>query len=393
MLDGCGHVINCGTCKTGEVCGGGGGPNLCGTQTCTPGTCTSQGKECGQISDGCGKVLDCGSCPSPDSCGGGGVPNQCGCKAKSCADKGATCGVIADGCGHAVDCGVCQGASKCNNHQCECTPKTCSDYNDAKCGTYPDGCTATGTIDCGTCSANQVCNQGQCASSCTKTTCADQGAQCGQISDGCGGLLVCGGCTAPQTCGGGGTPNVCGCSPTTCAAQGKDCGNLQDGCGNMLVCGACAPPQTCGGGGTAGVCGCTPTTCQAKGKNCGSIPDGCNGPQLNCGSCLSGQGCVDNVCKKCFVPTCAANYCGTFDNGCGGVATCSCSAGGSVCDQGKKQCVAACLDATLDGGTSGICKAPDVCDNGTCCTPSCPVGSCGVQDDGCDGKIACGPCP
>jgi hypothetical protein len=46
--------------------------------------------------------------------------------------------------------------------------------------------------------------------SCTPTTCAAQGKNCGTISNGCGGTLTCGGCTSPQTCGGGGVANVCG---------------------------------------------------------------------------------------------------------------------------------------------------------------------------------------
>jgi parallel beta-helix repeat protein len=46
--------------------------------------------------------------------------------------------------------------------------------------------------------------------SCTPTTCAAQGTDCGSISDGCGGTLTCGGCSLPDTCSGGGTPNVCG---------------------------------------------------------------------------------------------------------------------------------------------------------------------------------------
>ena len=60
------------------------------------------------------------------------------------------------------------------------------------------------------------------ASSCTPTTCAAQGKNCGSLSDGCGGTLSCGSCTSPATCGGGGTANVCGggsgsCSPTISA--------------------------------------------------------------------------------------------------------------------------------------------------------------------------------
>jgi hypothetical protein len=48
---------------------------------------------------------------------------------------------------------------------------------------------------------------------CVPTTCADLGADCGEVADGCGGTLTCGTCSAPETCGGGGTPNVCGTSP------------------------------------------------------------------------------------------------------------------------------------------------------------------------------------
>jgi acid phosphatase len=45
------------------------------------------------------------------------------------------------------------------------------------------------------------------------------------------------------------------CTPTTCAAKGANCGTISDGCGGTLSCGTCTPPQTCGGGGAANVCG------------------------------------------------------------------------------------------------------------------------------------------
>ena len=93
------------------------------------------------------------------------------------------------------------------------------------------------------------------------------------------------------------TVQASSCTPTTCAAQGKNCGSIPDGCGGTLTCGTCSAPQTCGGGGTPNVCGatCTPTTCAAQGKNCGSISDGCGGT-LTCGTCGSGQTCTNNVC-------------------------------------------------------------------------------------------------
>jgi hypothetical protein len=73
--DGCGGLLDCGTCAA--VCGGA-GFSMCGTGSCTPMTCLQQGIGCGPAGDGCGNLLDCGSCPSGQTCGGGGVPSQCG---------------------------------------------------------------------------------------------------------------------------------------------------------------------------------------------------------------------------------------------------------------------------------------------------------------------------
>jgi hypothetical protein len=57
------------------------------------------------------------------------------------------------------------------------------------------------------------------ATTCSPTTCAAQGTNCGTIPDSCGGTLTCGTCTAPQTCGGGGVANVCGGGTTASTAQ------------------------------------------------------------------------------------------------------------------------------------------------------------------------------
>lgn len=42
-------------------------------------TCQDLGAECGQVDDGCGHMLQCGTCTAPNTCGGGGQPNKCGC--------------------------------------------------------------------------------------------------------------------------------------------------------------------------------------------------------------------------------------------------------------------------------------------------------------------------
>ncbi|MBN1656407.1 MAG: hypothetical protein JXA30_21740 [Deltaproteobacteria bacterium] len=61
---------------------------------------------------------------------------------------------------------------------------------------------------------------------CIPTTCALQNAECGEIDDGCGGVLDCdrqiGGCSGKQSCGGGGESNRCGCSGEDCCRQEAD---------------------------------------------------------------------------------------------------------------------------------------------------------------------------
>ncbi|MGZ3453557.1 MAG: hypothetical protein ACXVEF_28395, partial [Polyangiales bacterium] len=163
---------------------------------------------------------------------------------------------------------------------------------------------------------------------CKKRTCADDGANCGPVADGCGGLTEsCGSCPAGQVCGGGGTPSVCGttvgdgggCVPTTCEKAGANCGPIGDGCGGSLDCGTCSTGLTCGGGGTASVCGvvyiapdggvlgdggtCVKKTCADYGANCGPVADGCGGV-VDCGTCSSASeicgASTPNVCGSPF---------------------------------------------------------------------------------------------
>lgn len=157
-------------------------------------------------------------------------------------------------------------------------------------------------------------------STCVPTTCSAVSAQCGRITDGCGGTLFCGSCGEGETCGAAG-PNQCGvgaCTPTTCAAANVACGQLTDGCGAVLECGTCAAGSAC----TNGQCVCTPKTCVELGKNCGAVDDGCGGT-LSCGACGAGQTCSNNVCgtTPCTPQTCQGR-CGQVPNGCGGTLSC-----------------------------------------------------------------------
>jgi hypothetical protein len=111
---------------------------------------------------------------------------------------------------------------------------------------------------------------------CTPRSCADQGFDCGENGDGCGGILQCGSCTSPQSCGLGGFSRCGGpdaapvCVPQTCATLGFECGPAADGCGGLVQCGTCQAPLVCGAEGNPGQCGSTCSGLCAKQVQCDS---------------------------------------------------------------------------------------------------------------------------
>jgi hypothetical protein len=79
--DGCGGLIQCGSCSLPAQCGAGGQPGVCAVPdggSCVPRTCQQLNYNCGPSGDGCGGLLQCGTCVSPQTCGGGGTAGQCG---------------------------------------------------------------------------------------------------------------------------------------------------------------------------------------------------------------------------------------------------------------------------------------------------------------------------
>lgn len=322
--------------------------------------CAKLGATCGPAGDGCGGLIQCGTCEAPDTCGGGGTPSKCGggtstCKPKTCADYPAkSCGPLADGCGGLLECGECTapeycgggGTSLCGGNS-GCKPKTVADCGAQNCGPLADGC--GGVVQCGTCGANESCGAGgagKCGpaggGTCVPKTCPELGITCGPAGDGCGNQLECGTCTAPATCGGGGTPSKCGgttgCQPKTCPQLGATCGPAGDGCGGTIQCGSCDAPQTCGGGGTPSACGgnnaCKPKTCADYPANsCGPLSDGCGDILTNCGVGPASNCPAGTICGGGGVP--------------------------SVCGGGS-------LDGGVDGGacTTGLCTQQVSCPGG-----------------------------
>src|SRR5690349_18837718 len=41
-------------------------------------TCAGAGANCGPLADGCGGIIQCGTCPSGQTCGGSGMSSVCG---------------------------------------------------------------------------------------------------------------------------------------------------------------------------------------------------------------------------------------------------------------------------------------------------------------------------
>ena len=384
---------------------GGTGGNLATDGGCGLVTCASAGATCGLIGDGCGLLLDCGSCTAPATCGGGGVANACGgnsgCVKRTCAGIGATCGPMSDGCGGLLNCGscalpeTCGGggiASVCGQSGTNVTTDggvqgtTCASAN-AQCGIIGDG--LGGILNCGGCDAG-LCGGGgvpyHCGGGnvCTRLTCATAGATCGAVGDGCGGILSCGSCAAPMTCGGGGQANQCGggvfCTPRTCAQAGATCGAVGDGCGGLIDggCGTCAT-GSCGASGVPNQCGTGGGACVAKtvaqlDAGCGLIGDGCGG-LLDAGTCTTGTcggGGQPNQCgapPPCVPKTCAQlnKNCGAVGDGCGGLIAggCGTCTAPDIC--GGAGIPSVCGSVIPDGGSAcvNLCTKQAQCTTGT----------------------------
>jgi hypothetical protein len=144
--DGCGGLLQCGSCVAPQFCGGGGfdrcggcgSPDCCAPAEagggCPPLTCLQLGIACGPAGDGCGGLIECGTCPSGQTCGGAGVAGQCGvpdaglppcCAPTSCAEQHIDCGPAGDGCGGILQCG----------QSTPCTPpRTCGGGGFGRCG-------------------------------------------------------------------------------------------------------------------------------------------------------------------------------------------------------------------------------------------------------------------
>ncbi len=188
------------------------------------------------------------------------------------------------------------------------------------------------------------------------------------------------------------------CKALTCDDFDADCGPVSDGCGGVLSCGECEPGEVCGlvernhCGRSTDLCNRIPEGEACAGRECGTAGDGC-GDSYDCGSCGSGEFCgivepfvcssVDDAQKNCpaKIETCAEQgvECGLAGDGCGGLLDCEAETGG--CSEGE----------LCGAGGPGRCGAADGCDpidEGEACAGK----QCGLVSNGCGGSHDCGAC-
>ncbi len=220
-------------------------------------------------------------------------------------------------------------------------------------------CTSTG-------SAKTVCS-GTNVTNCRKCSCGDNGGACSGSKSVCETSTTnvlfgaCEQCTATSaTCTGAAAcqqsstasqDDVCPCTPQTSCPAGDDCGSVSNGCGGTIVCGTCTLPQSCGGGAPSNPnkCGCTPAAACLASQTCGSAPDGCGGT-ISCGVCGANQTCRSNQCVDNPVDAGMGDAAATTDAGVGSGSRDS----GAAADGGSHDAaVAADTGSTGSGADSG----------------------------------------
>ncbi|MCB9787470.1 MAG: hypothetical protein H6744_12390 [Deltaproteobacteria bacterium] len=337
------------------------------TNTCSPGTGSTDDATCNGIDDDCDGQTDedyvsvatscgVGACASTgaSSCVGGVVQQNCTAGTPAASDT--SCNGKDDNCNGQTDegytpvttscgIGVCAktGTSSCvgGTVQQNCTPGTPA-ANDASCNGKDDNC--NGQTDEGYTPVTTSCGVGACAKTgtsscvggsvqqnCTPGTPAPNDASCNGKDDNCNGQTDEGYTPVPTSCGTGicastGTSSCVGgavqqnCNPGTPAANDANCNAKDDNCNGQTDEGYVPTTTSCGIGQCAMsgqlICTngqlsdtCTPGTPSCGQAECGS--DGCSG---SCGTCDQGTTCIEGFCQ--CVPTCGQAECGP--DGCGG---------------------------------------------------------------------------
>ncbi len=247
-------------------------------------------------------------------------------------DDGETCDGNCESCESADACTEAVATGSAENCSLECAFETTTACIDDD-GCCPGGCDESNDSDClNTCGdgevvAGEVCD-GDCPTSC------DDGDAC-TIDGSSGSASLCNkvcthqeitacedddGCCAPGCTSE--TDSDCTCTPKTCADVGATCGEVDDGCGGTLSCGTCSGTKSCQNNSCVdvpvGVIGDACTSDANCPVDCADAPDFKDGFCTNmCDDdfdCTSGNHCIQmpNYSTKFCAPNCQA------DNDCRG---------------------------------------------------------------------------
>ena len=438
LEDGCGGLLDCGTCPVAEICGDDltcvcefevCGDACCGEgKICLGGACCAPncvGKMCGEP-DGCSLLCD-GPCPGEgEYC----LDGECFCGGADCVGK--ACGAD-DGCGGVCTTGTCDGDNEiCANGTCvcasleepcdgvccaadficwedqclicipDCEGKMCGDHDgceylcDGPCEGENMACTDQFFCDCagawcdGTCCPEgNICVEGACCELESCDTVGDFGAECGIHDLGCDTLTSCGDC-ADQ-----GEYMFCHSEFWTCECEFAECEG--ECCPDGEVCWAghgcvpcipdCATAECGGDDGCGGTC--ADGTCADPLAVC--VAGACECPFVACEGvcCPDGDSCVDGQCDYVCIPDCVGALCGD-DSGCGYGCPGNCAGAFEVCVGGACLCeYVACGDGCCAGGEACVGEVCMPCEPQDCGELGA---ACGFVDDGCGGPLFCGAC-
>jgi hypothetical protein len=124
------------------------------------------------------------------------------------------------------------GSRKHKKNKKKCKPEPITQTCAGKCGTVTNNCKKR--VNCGSCTCNPTCE--------VCFTCQDQGGNAP-------GACILDPAQQGEPCGSDGKvcqpDGSCACIPTTCADAGAACGVVDDGCGGALQCGTCGGNQLC----------------------------------------------------------------------------------------------------------------------------------------------------
>lgn len=175
----------------------------------------------------------------------------------------------------------------------------------------------------------------------------------------------CGKCDKCDQC------DKCDCRPLTCKEVGANCGTISDGCGGTIGCGSCREHEVCGGGGVANVCG---NPCEEHEKMCDDHCIDVTTDVAHCGAC--GNACdLDHAVAACRQGKCKIDHCDRC------FADCDCDPANG-CEVNLKHDVAHC------GACGHACKLAHA--TATCTEGECAINTCDSEFADCDNNPANG---